>query len=98
MQLFGEVHGQFGRSLGLDDRSVLLESQPMAAVELLIGLEVAKISPHEAEKAGFIIGRRRAEKNIGLALKPAGLPALNEEREWQIKLIGLSRRLFARRT
>ena len=55
MQLFGEVHGQFGRSLGLDDRSVLLESQPMAAVVLSTWKDVyqtinIKIKPG-AEKA-----------------------------------------------
>jgi hypothetical protein len=58
VKLLGKIEGQLFGPLRFDDALVLLEGEAMAAIQLLIGLEVAKVTAHEAEKSGFVVGHR----------------------------------------
>lgn len=91
MQLLTKVKRQLLGPLRFNDASVLLEGEAMPEIQLFVGKVTDKIAAHKSEEFCFVLGYRRAKKNIGLTFAAAGLPSLNAQHEWKNESISLSR-------
>jgi hypothetical protein len=68
----------------------LLEGKAVSAAQIFVRKVTHKISTHESEKSGFVLGYRTAKKDIRLSFAAAGLPSLNDQHEWKNEFVGLS--------